>query len=293
MFEDMHNEINGKRSKKPSLTLTDVEKLYENGKITSAYAQELRNSIELVDNAMEIVPEIKTYKRKKFFKKLLIAVLIVVCAFVAFMYFYYEWLIAERTKLANELMQKIDSIGQVTLYDTAVVDECFLLYNSYDPELQKRVLNYSELVYAQELLDLIELNPTPEHGVLSTKYKETRRNPLAPFKIDLSQCSEDDFYFIKLLDYNTKEVKQTVFMHPKTTLEIDLPLGDYELRYCYGSVWYGYDELFGTPYGGYAKTDDKFSCTQDAKYVYGHTVSLYNVPGGNLHSIDISQEAFQ
>lgn len=105
----------------------------------------------------------------------------------------------------------------------------------------------------------------------------------SPLEINLPGTG-NEYYYIKLVD-NTGKTVQSVFMYPNTSTEINVPYGEYELRYACGEKWYGYNYLFGSK-GTYAK------CTTllDFNEEYGQTVKLYPVVGGNLKSqyIDFS-----
>ena len=134
---------------------------------------------------------------------------------------------------------------------------------------------------------LVEENK-PRHGTVKYTAGESEKN--APFDITLPK-SDNLYYYIKLVNKSNGSVAQSVFMHPGTTIEINVPLGVYELRYACGDKWYGYENTFG-PNGGYSKSDDKMEFTYSNGVRYGMEVTLYPVINGNMKTEDIDYEDF-
>nr|WP_326184903.1 hypothetical protein [uncultured Oscillibacter sp.] len=73
--------------------------------------------------------------------------------------------------------------------------------------------------------------------------------------------------------------------------EVSVPLGNYELYYATGSVWYGEDVLFGED-TSYYKCVGLFDFYEDDQGYSGWSVDLYSVPSGNLDTKSISAEDF-
>lgn len=74
-------------------------------------------------------------------------------------------------------------------------------------------------------------------------------------------------------------------------MEIDVPLGEYEMRYATGTIWYGEADLFGSK-TTYSKAEEFFEFTQEGDYVYGYTVELYHQSSGNLETNNINESEF-
>ena len=52
----------------------------------------------------------------------------------------------------------------------------------------------------------------------------------------------------------------TFFVRANSTVEIDMPAGNLELKYAYGSTWYGESKLFGAD-TRYAKDEEYYDFT--------------------------------
>jgi DnaJ-domain-containing protein 1 len=88
---------------------------------------------------------------------------------------------------------------------------------------------------------------------------------VAPFKI---QVPEGRHYLVKLVNaYNGAPV-MTVFVRSGTTAEVQVPLGNYEVRFASGTTWYGYESLFG-PETLYSKADETFSFQRAGNTITG------------------------
>ena len=128
----------------------------------------------------------------------------------------------------------------------------------------------------------------PPHGSV---HNYTMREALAPFEIKTQSNEEDFYYFIKLVDINTNLTDFTIFIHAGNTISVDVPLGQYEMRYAIGRQWYGTDYYFG-PETSYFKADEVFNFRIEGDYVSGYTVELYAQIGGNLETVKIDSSAF-
>ena len=74
-------------------------------------------------------------------------------------------------------------------------------------------------------------------------------------------------------------------------MEVEVPLGTYEVRYASGESWYGYEYLFG-PGTSYSKADKTFTFKVVGNQISGFTITLYKVSHGNLHTSTISPTEF-
>lgn len=114
---------------------------------------------------------------------------------------------------------------------------------------------------------------------------------VAPFEIKATQGSH---FLVKLVDAYGKDPVLTVFVRSGTTVNIDVPLGTYELRYAAGDVWYGYEAYpwhFG-PDTAHSKADRTFKFEVVKNRVTGYTVTLYKVRHGNLPTRRINSSDF-
>lgn len=173
---------------------------------------------------------------------------------------------------------------------------------AYNPDIDTSTNTESSELTQAEILDSEFTEETPpEHGDIldsfePNKYqkefdeymgrKSTPTVPLSNLEIKIPDTG-DEYYYIKVIDIDTNEIAQSVFMHPNTTVEIPVPLGIYTIRYACGKTWYGYENLFGHS-GSYAICDDVFEFTETV----GWTITLYPVVDGNMETEYIDFEDF-
>lgn len=122
-------------------------------------------------------------------------------------------------------------------------------------------------------LTLVE-KKMPENGMIKNY---TGKKLLVPFEISTA----DDNYFIKLVDYYTDKTAVTIFAKAGTTLEIDIPVGSYKIKYASGANWYGLDDLFGHK-TVYSKSNLQMDFIYDGDYARGHSLRLYKSSNGNF-----------
>ena len=111
---------------------------------------------------------------------------------------------------------------------------------------------------------------------------------IAPFEI---QTSGGGNYLVKLEDAYRGTDVMDVFVRGGDTIEVEVPLGNYVVKYASGMTWYGYDYLFG-PETGYNKAESTFNFRSDGYQISGYTITLYQVAGGNLHTSRLSPAEF-
>ena len=98
------------------------------------------------------------------------------------------------------------------------------------------------------------------------------------------------YYFIKLVEIGTNKAVK-IFVHAGKPLEVEIPLGKYEMRYAYGNIWYGEEYLFGLE-TVYTKSDTIFSFEKQGNRISGYTVTLYKVLDGNMRTREITAAEF-
>lgn len=125
----------------------------------------------------------------------------------------------------------------------------------------------------------------PQSGTIR---RYTSRAGVAPLEIQTSAGSN---YLVKLEDVSTGSNILDVFIRGGSTIEIEVPLGTYRLKYAAGQTWYGYEHYFG-PSTGYSKADSNFRFYNDGYRISGYTVTLYQVRDGNLSTSRLSPGQF-
>ncbi len=126
-------------------------------------------------------------------------------------------------------------------------------------------LNFSQEKFDQPALAL------PTSGLKSTAY--SKADAIAPFEIVTRPNSGNHFY-IRLYYWDTDRIAATIFVRSGEKVEIDVPLGSYELKYATGSIWYGPEYRFG-PKTIYYKADDIFRFRRSGDTIMGWTVELF------------------
>lgn len=127
--------------------------------------------------------------------------------------------------------------------------------------------------------------PLPITGQLQVFTASQR---VAPLEIKTSAGAH---YFVKLVDSNSGVPVMAVFVRGGSTVEVEVPLGMFEIRYASGESWYGADHLFG-PETVYSKAEEVFHFKNDGYQISGFTITLYSVSGGNLRTSRISPNGF-
>jgi len=121
------------------------------------------------------------------------------------------------------------------------------------------------------------------HGII----QKSHQRGLAPLSIKTSDGSN---YYVKLVDL-TGNIVLSFYIVGGQYFKTKVPLGNFELRYASGKVWYGFQHLFG-PETVYAKTDSDFEFRSDGNRYIGYTVELIRQVGGNLRTRRISPANF-
>lgn len=131
----------------------------------------------------------------------------------------------------------------------------------------------------------LQQQPLPASGTVQIF---TKRERIAPFQVEASSGTH---YLVKLVEHLTGQPILTVFIQSGSTEKIYVPLGTYEVRYASGTDWFGYENHFG-PNTIYSKADETFTFQIKGEQISGFTITLYQVPNGNLHTSSISAEDF-
>ncbi len=159
------------------------------------------------------------------------------------------------------------------------------------PRQPKAVAPYSPSTPRQPAFDIDSVNQhlpsqlLPESGEIRS-YVTTER--IAPFEIRSSRGTN---YLVKLVDAFSGKTVLTVFVSGGIPVQVDVPLGNYVVKYASGQTWYGYEHLFGRE-TGYSKAQETFSFRVQGDTVSGYTITLYKVENGNLSTKEIRKDEF-
>jgi hypothetical protein len=119
-------------------------------------------------------------------------------------------------------------------------------------------------------------------------WNKTGRAGMAPLYIDTRPGQK---YFVKLVNFSNHEDAVALLAQGGEGIEILVPFGVYEMRWCSGLQWYGEADRFG-PYESCAKAKERFVFKLEGTDPVGYTVELYEQFNGNLASQDIDPSAF-
>ena len=131
---------------------------------------------------------------------------------------------------------------------------------------------------------LIE-QPLPSSGSLN---RLVTADAIAPLKIKSTAGSH---YLVKMVDVQSGEPVLTVFVRGGDTVDLDVPLGTYEIRYAAGTSWYGEKSLFG-PDTSYHKAAKTFTFEVIGNQINGFELTLYKVVHGNLKTVKLNAVDF-
>lgn len=130
------------------------------------------------------------------------------------------------------------------------------------------------------------IQPLPDHGTTVAYFGG---DAIAPLKIITKP--QELFYFVKVVEWESKLPVLTIFIHSGQDVDILLPLGSYEIRFASGKEWYGEEHLFG-PKTNYEKADEKFDFCQDGGKIKGYTIQLIEQHDGNLRKVRMRADEF-
>jgi hypothetical protein len=121
-----------------------------------------------------------------------------------------------------------------------------------------------------------------------TVKKFTSSKSVAPLEIRGDVGSN---YLVKLVNDDTNKTVMTIFVRSGSTVNVDVPLGNYKFKYASGIKWYGYKHLFG-PDTSFNMADRTFNFIKIGYRISGYTVTLYKVFNGNLRTYNIDASQF-
>ncbi len=111
-----------------------------------------------------------------------------------------------------------------------------------------------------------------------------------PFVIVTSAGND---YFVKLVDSSTGAERIGIFVKGGQRLKVEVPAGQYRMRYASGDIWRGMQHLFGPGnMTNYQTSSNIFNFNISGGSYRGYTVELIRQAGGNMDTRSISASSF-
>lgn len=126
----------------------------------------------------------------------------------------------------------------------------------------------------------------PKNGAAMRYFTE---EAIAPLKIITKESGQH--YFVKIVDWYSGKTVLTIFIRSGQSVNVDLPLGSYKIKYATGKQWYGKTYLFGHE-TTYSEADKKLDFEVHGSQVSGYTIELFLQRHGNLKTKKISAAQF-
>ena len=197
---------------------------------------------------------------------------------------------------ALEKSPQKNSLGIAYLYLESHAEETWTtLYQQYKSDLENGIAenvrnlknvkrkNKNDYVAILKGLDYFR-EPMPRSAFVIQSNPSSYRYSTSPLEIKTAANAN---YVVKLVDVATKETEILFFVPANSRYEVQVPSGEYELRYMSGDTWYGEKILFGKDCSC-AAADKTFYFS----YGSGYTVTLYKVLNGNLRTSTLDATDF-
>ncbi len=168
--------------------------------------------------------------------------------------------------------------------------------NALTQYADKKGIKYPQVLSTKSLLkDLIipphiyiEDYPQPLEIVTKHIYHKGRWSARFPFKIE---TSGEKSYFVKLVDRKNGTDVMTILIKNGEKFDGKAPAGYFGLKYASGDYWYGNELHFG-PNTQYEESMTGLHFFNSGNALNGHTLRLYQVLNGNLHTKKIDGSNF-
>lgn len=165
----------------------------------------------------------------------------------------------------------------------------FSLFNTYNSN--KRTESSSGKEAVRKRTAAVAPYPYPEWQLPPTGVISDLRfgRDEAPFEV--TTRAGGGHIFMKVVDTSSDLAIVTAFVRAGATLRVDMPLGNYRLRYASGGRWYGTEHLFGAE-TSYSEADQTMRLWSDGLQTHGYSIELIPRAGGNLRERRIAPGNF-
>jgi len=122
-------------------------------------------------------------------------------------------------------------------------------------------------------------------GIIKKNFTE------APGNLKIRTKTENNNYYIKLIDLQNNQETLSAFIKSGSTLSVHIPFGVYEVKYAAGHNWYGSEYLFGSS-TSYGKLPALIVLTEKENQIGGLNIELIPSQYGKLTTEIISEFDF-
>lgn len=171
-------------------------------------------------------------------------------------------------------------VSALLLFFGAGIRETLSQSNEALIENSAAVVEKAPIEFNEPVVDL------PENGSIARYHVKQAAVPL-----EIKTNIGFGHFYVKLIDADTRTVALTVFIHEGESAVMDVPMGNYEMKYAVGTEWYGEAHLFG-PDTACSKVEERFEFKMIGEKFSGYTVELYLNEPGNLDTEPITLSQF-
>lgn len=175
--------------------------------------------------------------------------------------------------------------GTIVFIFTAILALFFVFIIFFSSNAITTASPTTSIIQTTEPKKVLVEKDRPNNGFIFAKAQE---ECLAPLTI-IAPHTYDCYYVLEPLTNEDHAIK--FYGRAGETVEIDVPLGKYELYYATGLTWYGRTHLFGEQ-TIYQKCDVTLDFAENSEGYSGWTIQLNLVENGNLDSDPIPESSF-
>lgn len=162
----------------------------------------------------------------------------------------------------------------------------FLVYN------EERSLQFPPRAAAPPVTQTIPAAPLPLEVSQSAGIIFNRTGVSGNHPLEIVTSPGND-YFVKLVDNITNAERIGIFVKGGQRIEVEVPAGQYRMRYASGETWRGMQHLFGPGnMTSYQASSDIFNFNISDGYYNGYTIELIRQEGGNMDTRSIPPSSF-
>ena len=122
-----------------------------------------------------------------------------------------------------------------------------------------------------------------------TRFHDFRAGGQAP--LEIATASDGGHFYVKVQDVSNPASYRTIFIRGGGTIDTEVPLGTYTIKYAAGDTWYGPRCLFGVG-TVFNKVEETFRFERHGNEISGYRIELILQRDGNLATSRIPRAQF-